>query len=70
MNETSQDWGKKLFEVLTIEQIQRLLDVVASSGILAQLDQTLRATDADLASPSDFASLRERATRLIVELSR
>ena len=50
MNETSQDWGKKLFEVLTIEQIQRLLDVVASSGILAQLDQTLRATDADLAS--------------------
>jgi hypothetical protein len=49
MNELSQPSGKQLLAALTDEQIERLLDVVASTGALAKLDQPLQAIDPDLA---------------------
>ena len=49
MNEASQSWGKKLLGALTEEQIERLLDVVTSTGALEKLDEPLQAVDPDLA---------------------
>ena len=49
MNEASQSWGKKLVGALTEEQIERLLDVVTSTGALEKLEEPLRAIDPDLA---------------------
>ena len=49
MDEASQSWGKKLVGALTEEQIERLLDVVTSTGALEKLDEPLRAIDPDLA---------------------
>jgi hypothetical protein len=39
--EASQSLGKKLLGALTEEQIERLLDVVASTGALEKLDGAL-----------------------------
>ena len=49
MNEPSQPWGKKLLAALTEAQIERLLDVVTSTGTLEKLDEPLQAADPDLA---------------------
>jgi hypothetical protein len=49
MNDPSQALGKKLLAALTEQQIERLLDVVTSTGALATLDEPLRAIDLDLA---------------------
>jgi hypothetical protein len=45
----SQSLGKKLLDALTEEQIERLLDVVTSTGALEKLDEPLQAIDPDLA---------------------
>jgi hypothetical protein len=42
-------WGKKLFEALTRDQVEILLDVLTASDTLAPLSQELRTADPDLA---------------------
>ena len=49
MDEAPHSWGRKLLAALTEEQIERLLDVVTSTGALEKLDEPLRAIDPDLA---------------------
>jgi hypothetical protein len=49
MNDPSRALGKELLAALTEEQIERLLDVVTSTGALEKLDEPLRAVDPDLA---------------------
>jgi integrase len=42
-------WGKKLFEALTRDQVETLLDAFARNGGLLRLAEELRAVDLDLA---------------------
>jgi hypothetical protein len=42
-------WGKKLLEALTLDQVETLLDVLASTGALLRLPEELHTVDSDLA---------------------
>lgn len=61
--------GRRLLAALTEEQVEVLLAAVAEAGLLANLDEKLRAADPDLADTVRRFAADQPSTQAVVAIS-